>query len=397
MKDKKLKIVFVCGWYSSPFGYIHNNLPRALARLGHEIHIVTSNSQQYSNTPDYESTYAKFLGPKYTALGVSNEHGVTIHRLPISNFKTEIYPKHLYSKLKELKPDIVHIFDIGAMVTFKLSLYKMRLGYRFINSNHILQSVFPMAQNWETKGFLSKLKWNLFHKIPGRFIYSNTDLTIYPTIDAKELAVNFFGFRDKKNIIKSLAVDTELFKPLDKTKQNALKIETGFDVNDFICIYTGRFSEDKNPLQLAIAIQNLRMSYPKIKGLFVGEGVQMEQIKSIDGCVVRPFANQTELVEYYNVGSVGVWPKQESTSMLDCLACGTPIIVNNTVKAVERVDGNGEMFELNSVSSLANLIQKFYLNKKLVDLYGQTGMKKVVSMYSWNKYAEDYIQLISAR
>ena len=393
--DKKIKIVFVCGWYSSPFGYIHNNLPKALAKVGHDVHIVTSVSQQYSNTPTYESTYESFLGPKYTKEGITIEENVRIHRLPVGRFKTEIYPKYLYKKLRELNPDIVHIFDISCLLSFKLALYKPFFKYKYINSNHILMSVFPLHAKWKKLNVFAKLKWFLLHKVPGRFIYKQTDFTIYPTVDAKNLALTYFGFKDKKNTIQSLAVDINIFKSLPETEIIQTNAKLGFEKSDFICVYTGRFSEDKDPLQLAKAVQQLNVKYPTIKGLFVGSGVQDEEINKIPNCVIVPFASQLELSQYYNIAAIGIWPKQESTSMLDCLACKTPIIVNDTVKATERVDGNGILFEYNNLDSLCDAIEKLYLDNKLLLLYGKAGQMKVVNNFSWTKYASGYLQTIS--
>ncbi|MBK8926564.1 MAG: glycosyltransferase family 4 protein [Crocinitomicaceae bacterium] len=394
MMNDKPKIVFVYGWYSSPFGYIHNNLPKALAQKGCDVHIITSTSQQYSNSADYDTTYAAFLGPRFTEAGTTIENGVKIHRLPMANFKTEIYPKGIYKKLKELKPDIVHLSDLSAVITFKVAVITCFFKFKFITSSHILRSVFPLYSKWNKLNFLAKLKWNLLHKIPGRFVYAMTDLTTYPTTDAKDIALKFFGFKNKKNILKSLAVDTSLFSPKSGEQIDALKTKYGFHHDDFICLYTGRFSEDKNPHILALAIQKLRTDYPQIKGFFIGDGVQNEKIKSIDGCSIHGFVAQEELSNLYNLASLGVWPRQESTSMLDCLACRTAIIVNDTVIAKERVDGNGEIFAFDSVESLANKIEKLFLDKNLLDLYGKAGHDKIVKNHSWDKYAEEYLEQI---
>ena len=95
--DKK-KIVFVCGWYSEKFGYIHNCLPAALVKIGFDVHVVTSNTQQYFNQENYKDTYEKFLGPGIVDCGVYNNHGVTIHRLPYKLFKSEVLMSGLYKK-----------------------------------------------------------------------------------------------------------------------------------------------------------------------------------------------------------------------------------------------------------------------------------------------------------
>ena len=78
-----MKIVFVSRWYSEKMGYIENCLPRALAELGHEVHVVTSTAQVYFNHRFYEKSYQNYLGDRIQPAGTSHtEGGVVLHRLP---------------------------------------------------------------------------------------------------------------------------------------------------------------------------------------------------------------------------------------------------------------------------------------------------------------------------
>jgi hypothetical protein len=52
-----MKIVFVTAWYSEGMGYLENCLPKAIAKLGHEVHIITSTAQVYYN----HEYYAKLI------------------------------------------------------------------------------------------------------------------------------------------------------------------------------------------------------------------------------------------------------------------------------------------------------------------------------------------------
>ena len=57
-----MKIVILSSWFSERMGYIENCLPKALALLGHEVHVVSSTAQVYFNSPDYKEVYEPFLG-----------------------------------------------------------------------------------------------------------------------------------------------------------------------------------------------------------------------------------------------------------------------------------------------------------------------------------------------
>ena len=58
--------------------------------------------------------------------------------------------------------------------------------------------------------------------------------------------------------------------------------------------------------------------------------------------------------------------------MLDAAACGIPIIVNDTLRATERIDGNGITYRLNDVEDLAEKIRSL-LDSTYRQQLGTTG------------------------
>ena len=57
-----MKIVLIQLWHSENMGYTDNMLPKYLAKLGHEVHLITSNGQIYFNSPEYSEVYEDALG-----------------------------------------------------------------------------------------------------------------------------------------------------------------------------------------------------------------------------------------------------------------------------------------------------------------------------------------------
>ncbi len=145
-----MKIVFVSRWYSEKMGYIENCLPRALAELGHEVHVVTSTAQVYFNHPFYEKSYQNYLGDRIQPVGTSNtEGGVTLHRLPFWAAAGHIWLRGLGRKIKDLQPDIVHTFEHTAPDSVRLALLK-KWGsghFKLFTANHAVYSVLDTARN----------------------------------------------------------------------------------------------------------------------------------------------------------------------------------------------------------------------------------------------------------
>src|SRR5262245_59831017 len=131
-----MRIVLISDWFAEKMGYAENCLPKALAALGHDVHLVTSNVQPYFDSPMYKETYEPFLGPAAVPCEEKPHQGYMLHRLPHSRLGGQLRIKGLYSKLARLKPQIVQTFDTIAWSTCEAALAKIRLGYKFFLESH---------------------------------------------------------------------------------------------------------------------------------------------------------------------------------------------------------------------------------------------------------------------
>lgn len=378
-------------------GYIYVCLPEAMSKIKNvEVHVLTSQAQMYFDSPFYKDVYQKFHGEPILPIGVEKlKTDLFLHRVKFSHFKTEIYLKNLYSTIKEIDPDVIHTFDCNSVNSFKLALYKPILNYKLFTGNSIVLSVFPMEKEWDNLPMKRKIGWKIKHVLPGRFI-SLMSTRIFPsTVDAGYIAGKYFGSKENKIEIAPLGVDTAVFNSSKRNKADVLDLrnEIGFDSNDFVCIYTGRMTLGKNPLLLAEAIEWIynHTNIKNIKALFLGDGNQIDAIRGTINCKVQGFCQFKELPKYYLSANIGVWPTQESTSMLDAAACGLPIIVSDRLKAVERVEGNGLQYNEGSVTDLASKIISLYKNKELYNTLSDNGSEKMKKMYSWDKIAKEKV------
>ena len=157
----------------------------------------------------------------------------------------------------------------------------------------------------------------------------------------------------------------------------------GIEPDEIVFIYTGQFTEAKNPVLLAKSAQSMRSHGARVKALFLGDGAQRDEIAAHASSIVLPFVPHRDLVDYYRAADVGVWPTQESTSMLDAAACGLPIVVNNTLRAVERIDGNGLTYDLNDQASLERIMSSL-LDGVTRKRLGDVGARRMAEQFSWN-------------
>ena len=87
------------------------------------------------------------------------------------------------------------------------------------------------------------------------------------------MANKFYGVPLRKLKLQSLGTDTELFRPPstpeDMAARGKLRADLGFAEDAIVCVYTGRFTADKNPLTLAHAVERLAAGDARFCSLFV--------------------------------------------------------------------------------------------------------------------------------
>ena len=93
-----------------------------------------------------------------------------------------------------------------------------------------------------------------------------------------------------------------------------------------------------------------------------------------------------QLGRFYRSAEIAVFPTQESMSMLDAAACGLPIIVNDTLRATERIDGNGLTYKLNDVDDLVRALRTLR-EAAARNVLGLSGARKMKTDYSWTEIA----------
>jgi glycosyltransferase involved in cell wall biosynthesis len=386
-----MRIAILSDWFSESMGYAENCLPKALAALGHEVHLITTDAQVYFDSPDYAATYEPFIGPPVVPTAVKLVDGYTLHRLPHRRWRRRMRIGGLYGKLKAIRPDIVQTFEVSNLSTLEAALAQPRLGYKLFLESHVHASVF--GASWRGASKKSRLKKRAYRDTFGAFISGRAQMCYPISADAAEIAAGLYGISSSKIEVCSLGVDTELFRPPDSAQEISVRRELrgklGYDPDDVVCIYTGRFAPSKGPQVLADAIARLVTSGERVRGLFVGGGTDAEvaALRGSPGCQVVPFVPARDLPPYYWAADIGVWPKQESTSQLDAAATGLPIILSDRVTVLERVTGNGLTYREGDPIDLAERIKSLRQPSSRLEL-GAVGSVKMKERFSWIRIAE---------
>lgn len=385
----RIAIIF----YSFPrdMGYSNTMLARYLAQLGAEVHYIATDLPVYHKSRDARSAYSQFSADRTMTPGESEQYdGYTVHCVGHRYILGVPMFSGLTEKLRQIKPDVVQLYINAGWVPLQTAAAKLRLGFTLFSAAHTTVSVFPLARvqirPWNPR-WLANLATRV---IPGMLASVFTEKCYAATDDCADVAIRFYGMPQRKVTVVPLGVDTENFHPPrtpeDETRRGQIRAELGFAERDVVCIYTGQFTDAKNPVVLSRAIALLRAAGMPVRGLFIGNGPQNGELADGDGCVVLPFKAHRELPAYYRAADIGVWPTQESMSMLDAAACGLPIIVNDTLLAKERIDGNGITYRLNDPTDLAEKI-RLLADTTYGHGLGDAGARRMTQMFSWSSIA----------
>jgi glycosyltransferase involved in cell wall biosynthesis len=383
-------------------GYIVNMLPRYLARQGVDVHYVTMDMPHYFFSDSQQKTYANFEHLTIMSPGEEETYdGFRLHCL--KHRQVAGHPRFvgLRDKLAAIRPDIVQSFLSIGWVALDAATLKMQLDYKLFTAAHTTASVFPLANRAERWFQPASFRNFMTRWLPGRFVSTRTEKCYAATTDCADVAIRFFGVQASKVDVAPLGVDTDSLVPAstpELERQRAeLRERLGLGQGEVVFIYTGQFTTAKNPLLLAQVTDAMRARGAPVRSLFLGDGSQRDAIAACASTVVLPFVPHCELAGYYRAADVGVWPTQESTSMLDAAACGLPIVVNHTLRAVERIEGNGLTYRLNDPISLEQVLSGL-LDPATRRSLGAVGARRMAENFSWKALVErrigDYRQAL---
>lgn len=386
-----MKIVIVSDWFSEQMGYLENCLPRELAATGVEVHVITSTAQVYFDSPEYDETYRRFLGEPLQPAGHFELDGVSIHRLPLIMYRGRIGIKGLAAEIRAIGPDIVQILDHTSLSALQVGWLRLRARFCLFSANHVMGSVFPPpGQRPPSLPWRIRTRFSLW--LPGRILSTLVERCYAISPDAADVAERYFGIPARKIQESPLGVDAKLFHPPGSHETGArdlLRQELGVTSEETLCIYTGRLSADKDPLCLAQATGILRAKGHRIASVFIGEGQQGTDIEAVEGCTTRPFVPFVDLPKYYKAADLGVWPRQESTSVFDAKASGLPVVGSDRVDD-GRFDHGGAVYREGDAHSLAEVLVGLLEPSSRAQL--GAAARRDIEARSWRSIAEERLR-----
>ncbi|ALV21539.1 glycosyltransferase [Carnobacterium antarcticum] len=373
---KVLQINSVCGYGST--GRIATDLYNILEKNGHECCIA----------------YGRGSAPKgYNTIKIGNKFDFYSHVLKtrlfdLHGFGSKRATRKLIEQIKEYKPDIIHLHNLhGYYLNIEVLFnYLATIDIPIIWLLHDAWSMSGHSAHFDldSDDNIPKNNTKKFQKFeyPKSYVFDNSkknflkkkklftqvkDLTIIVPSNwlAEIVKKSFLSLYDVKVIHNGIDLSKFKITPSNFKKDNGL-------ANEKIILGVASVWNDKKGLNYFNKLaQNLD---DKFKIVLVG--INKKQMKKLDKNIlaISRTENIKKLAEIYTSADVFVNPTIEDnfpTTILESLACGTPVITFDTGGSAESLDENvGTIIEKENFNKLIKAIENFdyeydYLNSCL--------------------------------
>jgi glycosyltransferase involved in cell wall biosynthesis len=236
------------------------------------------------------------------------------------------------------------------------------------------------------------------------FFVKKSNAIIVPGKLSKRYVINL-GADVEKVFIAPNAIDNDLFiKPSQQylSSKNELKRQFGLG-GKVVILYTGRLTNKKGIDFLLEAYKKLKNEICNITLLLVGYGELYERLKkeeSNDIMITGAVVNFKQLIEYYSVADIFVFPTLEDLwgfVINEAMACGLPVISTYASQAATEMIRHGENGYIVKPADANQLYEvlKFLVNSQELRIkLGEKAKETVVPEFSVSAMVEGFLSAI---
>lgn len=359
---------------------------RALARLGHEVHVLACSAREQQ--------------------GIRTEvhDGVTVHRIQPPGHDFPVYGKPLWmlgwtwlvvQTLDELMDR--HRFDVLDFPEFGGEGFGYQIDRTRWNWAAVVVQVHgPMAMfietmQWPQPG--SRLR-ELGTFMEG-FSLRHADAIMASGSGVAEVVARTYGIARERIDVVHCGVDVGMFSPAPAP---------GIRAERPTVLFVGKMVKNKGPLVMAEAVLALRPRFPDIHAIFIGEGLHVPNMirerfteaGALDNLDLLGFVDLDHLPDFYRRAHAFVAPAEYEgfgAVYIEAQACGCPVIASTSGGGSEAVaDGEtGFLIPYEDVSAATACLERLLGDADLRHRMGDAGIRRVRETFAMDRYIEKVV------
>jgi glycosyltransferase involved in cell wall biosynthesis len=338
--------------------------------------------------------------------------GITAHVYELSKALQEIGCKvSVVTKLLDSKQKVTETIDGIDIYRFKLNFMGFTYGYQI---NNFIKKVLkkekfdiihihgmrplefynikniPLVYTNHTSGYLKRIKKGGYRIPMLKRLFNKPQLFLAPS---EELLDVPFDFSAKKVFISNGVISSK-FTRNEKVREK-LRNELGIKLDEQLAIVTRRMVWKNGVNFLALATKYIKND--KLKLLFIGDGEQYNEIKSIleenfkGRFILLGSKKHHEIIDYYSASDLSILPSlMEATSIsgLEAMAASLPLVGTNVggIPILIKDGINGYLCKSEDPEDLAKKIDKL-LDSDIIQM-GNQSKKMVDNSFDWIEIAK---------
>lgn len=282
--------------------------------------------------------------------------------------------------------DVVHMQDC---------LYPINI-LAFVISK-LLRKPILITQHTEIIPYKNRLKLWLHSfalRTLGVVMHRHSDKTVFISTNTRD-HLPFITRHIKDPVVIPNGVDTDFFSPLPSDVRSQLRQKLTGGTSNPILLFVGRFVMIKG-IHLLIPIIE---KHPEWHWLLVGRPDEYDPSNwGYSNITFWPSLGLDEMRTAYAIADLSIHPSEVvgmSLTILECMSCGTPVMVNENVLYGMPEDDLDYFILVKPVAEqIENAIMSLLANRMKLGNYARKTRNYVLSHSSWREIARKYLDLL---
>lgn len=380
--------------FDDGWGFQDNLLPKYHQKLGHNVTLLITN-YIHDGHKKIQTRPSGFL----------SVDGYNVERLKYREYGslklTRFFCKlDVYSRLKELHPDVIFyhglvsttIFDV---IRYKKSCKKENRACTIIQDNHLDYNIGVVPKNIKQKVF--RTYYRIINKYSQKYVAKVYGVTPW----REQYAQDYYQINPLLTDVLIMGADDE---KIDFSRRESIRFNIrkkhGINENEFLIVSGGKLDEKKKVLELMEACSNM----PKIKLLLFGSVAdsilhKYEALKKNSNNIISiGWINGDEVYNYFFAADLIMFPGQHSVLWEQACATKTPCVFGRW-PGMEHVNngGNSDFIDSSDVTTIKNMIDQLVFTDKYCEmkrianseatdiyLYSEIAKKSLSGMIEYN-------------
>ena len=352
-----MKIIHVEDRFEPQAGYQINELIKVQAKQGDKVIVITSQNPIFSDKSKL----------KEGDLVLKNKYDIDVIRLDYYAVISSRYLfKGLFKTIDNLNPDVVFLHGIG---DFKdLILFGKAPKYTIVRDCHM---------SWvASKNKFANIYYKFFKLFFSKIINKKDIYSKVFALGVEEAEyLDVLGINSEKVDFLYHGYNSDVMY-YDFKGRNEVRSEYGFNEDDIVISYIGKFDFNKRPDLIIDILNELSGSLiekKNIKLLLIGSknlkfmslfDEKINNLKKEIKFIIDDSKKFESLRKYFSASDICIFPKETTLSSIHAQVCRCPVIMENHYSNKERVIENKNLYDIDNIKEASNILERIIVNRE---------------------------------